>query len=152
MSDEYTSAVLGTTTTIKTLVDGTFRVSIDISPRDAQQAFALFGAPGTQVALARVMPEVALREDRKAMADDQKPRGGALCKLAGMFCNNAQFLEWLRIRYDPLPQTAEDAATIIRNLCKVESRAELDHDDAAASVFHREFRLPYNAWLDGRNR
>jgi hypothetical protein len=152
MSDEETSVVMGATSGMKMMADGTIRISFDFEPRHGQQAFALFGTPGTPVAVARIMPEIALREDRKAMVDDQKPKGGAVCKLAGMFCNDAKFLEWLRIRYDPLPRTAEDAATIIRNSCGVESRAELDHDQEAEAIFHREFRLPYNAWLDGRNR
>lgn len=58
-------AVSGSTTTIKTMADGTLRVSIDIEPRHAQAAFTLFGAPGTPVALARLTPEAAVAEMRR---------------------------------------------------------------------------------------
>lgn len=146
--DEQPSAISGTTTTIKTLVDGTFRVSIDISPSDAQAAFALFGRPGTPVALARLMPEVAHSQARRdTIAAAEPVKGGALAKLAGQFCENEQFLQWLRLTYDPLPRNAEDAAQIIRQVCKVASRAELDHYQEASQLFHSEFRLPYNDWL-----
>lgn len=149
MSDtEQPSAISGTTTTIKTLVDGTFRVSIDISPVDAQAAFALFGRPGTPVALARLMPEVALSQARKETSEPLK--GGPLSKLAGMFCADERFLTWLRITYDPLPRNAEDAAQIIRQTCGVDSRAQLDHFQEAEQLFHAEFRIPYNAWLQGQ--
>jgi len=37
---------------VKTLADGTLRVSMDVEPRHAQAAFSLFGAPGTPMALA----------------------------------------------------------------------------------------------------
>lgn len=152
MTDEETSAILGVTKTCRTHVDGTIVFQIEVEPRHAAKAFGLFGMPGAQVALARIMPEAALRETRKETEADLKPRGGALCKLAGIFCNDEKFREWLRITYDPLPRTAEDAATIIRNVCGVASRAELDHDEAAAANFHQQFRLPYSAWLDGRNK
>jgi hypothetical protein len=148
--DEQTSAVLGTTTTVKTMVDGTLRISLDIEPRHAQAAFALFGAPGTPVAVARIMPEIAQQQARQEMIAQDKPKGGALCKLAGMFCGDGKFRDWLRLTYDPLPRTAEDAATIIRNVCGVGSRADLDHNEVAANIFHQRFRLPYSAWLDGR--
>jgi hypothetical protein len=143
--DDQPSAIIGTTTTIKTLVDGTFRVSIDISPVDAQAAFALFGRPGTPVALARLMPVVALTRAREETIE--RAKGGALAKLAGQFCGAPQFLEWMRLTYDPLPRNAEDAAQIIRQVCQIESRAELDHSDLAASLFHNVFRIPYNEWL-----
>ena len=53
MAKPDVGAVSGSTTTIKTMADGTLRVSVDIEPRHAQTAFTLFGAPGTPVALAR---------------------------------------------------------------------------------------------------
>ena len=65
MSEEQPQAVTGATTTSRTLVDGTLRVSVDVEPRHAQAAFAMFGAPGTPVALARLTPEAAQDADHR---------------------------------------------------------------------------------------
>ncbi|MEY9435543.1 hypothetical protein [Bradyrhizobium elkanii] len=59
------AAVSGSTTTVKTMADGTLRVSVDIEPRHAQAAFAMFGAPGTAVALARLTPKAAVDDMRR---------------------------------------------------------------------------------------
>lgn len=145
--EEQPGAVLGSTGKVTTMVDGSFRLLITIEPRHAQEAFRLFGAPGTPVAIARIMPEVALRDDRKQQ--EEAVKGGVLAKLAGQFCGDEAFRQWLRMTYDPLPRTADDAAEIIRRVCKVDSRAYLDHLPEAAAIFHNKFRLPYNDWVKG---
>lgn len=152
MNDEEPSAIMGTSCGVKTMADNTLRVSFDIEPRFAQIAFAMFGTRGTPVALARLLPQAALEQSRQETIAQNNPKGGVLTKLAGMFCNDPKFREWLRIQYDPLPQTAEDAAEIIRRTCRIESRSMLDHEPAAANLFHHHFRLPYSAWQDGRNQ
>lgn len=145
MSDEGT-IIQGTTAGVKTMADDTLRITFDVEPRFAQLAFAMFGTRGTPVAIARITPEAAIRQ-----AQRETIKGGPLAKLAGQFCEAEPFRRWLRLTYDPLPRTSEDAATIIRNTCGITSRAELDHISEAADIFHREFRLPYNAWLQEDN-
>lgn len=147
-------AVMGFTTTIKTLVDGTFRVQIDIQPSDAQAAFSLFGTPGTPVALARITPAAAQRQASKEFEQPERQKGGALCKLAAMWCAEEEFhaflshaMKWANSYSEPI--TSEVAANIIRETCGVASRADLDHNDVAAQIFHRDFRLPYQRWLQG---
>jgi prophage DNA circulation protein len=143
--DERPAAILGTTRTVRTTVDGSMIFQVEIEPRHAQAAFALFGAPGTPIGMARLDMQVA-----KAQAQRETAVGGPLAKLAGQFCNSDSFRSWLRRTYDPLPQSADDAATIVRSVCKVDSRAMLDHDEAAAEIFHREFRVPFSAWQQRR--
>lgn len=149
MSDDKTGVVMATTSGMKMMQDGTIRLSFDFEPRHGKDAFALFGAPGTSVAVARIMPEVAQQQARQETAE---VKGGVLAKLAGMWCGDAQFIEWARKRYAPewMIITSSDAAALIYDICKITSRAELDHNEAAAALFHSEFRLPYNAWLQGR--
>lgn len=142
--DENPSAILGVTKTCRTFADGSIVFQVEVEPRHAQAAFALFGAPGTPVAVARIYPEVAQKQAQKEAAH---PVGGTLAKLAGVFCESEPFRKWLRLQYDPLPQTSADAAEIIRKVCKVDSRAYLDHITEAGDTFHIKFRLPYNEWL-----
>jgi hypothetical protein len=45
----------------------------------------------------------------------------------------------------PLDDDAERAAVIVRHVCRViASRAELDHSDAAATIFHERIRKPWH--------
>jgi len=147
MDDDQPSAILGTSSGVKTMADNTLRISFDIEPRYAQQAFAMFGIRGSPAAIARIVPEVAQAQARKQTVDDHKPVGGVLAKLAGTFCGDEDFRRWLRLTYDPLPRTADDAAQIVRQVCRVDSRAYLDHIKEAADIFHEKFRLPYSEWL-----
>lgn len=146
MSAEQPSAILATTSGMRMLADGTIRLSFDFEPRHGKDAFALFGAPGTPVAVARIMPEVAQQQARQEAAEPAK--GGVLAKLAGMWCADELFNKWIAMTHGS--RMSGDAAEFIRMVCRITSRAELDHNEAAAALFHSEFRLPYNAWLQGR--
>lgn len=59
MDTDQPAVVSGSTHTLRTRVDGSLSITIEIEPAHAQAAFALFGAPGTPVALARLTQEAA---------------------------------------------------------------------------------------------
>ncbi|RQV20754.1 hypothetical protein DF039_12465 [Burkholderia cenocepacia] len=77
------------------------------------------------------------------MGAPQKPKGGPLARLAGLWANEPEFLEWMRSIGQPA-NTPLDAAEFIRARCCVESRAELDHDPRAKSRFHQYILGPYS--------
>lgn len=141
------SAVMGASTTVKTMADGSLRLAIDIEPRHAQAAFALFGSPGTPVALARITNEAAVEHDRQAQRDPEpeKPKGGALAKLAGMLCADPEFWKFLTHQFslEEVCEGGEDAAQIVREVCEIESRSELDWHTDAADRFHSLIRGPW---------
>ncbi len=129
---------------VATMADGTLRITCDIEPGNAQAAFALFGAPGTPMALA------ALKVGHAAVTEPaaEKPKGGALAKLAGMWCADPVFQDWLAEQewaatwpYGKTP--TETAANGIRAICGIESRVELDNNPAAEERFQRLIRGPY---------
>lgn len=74
-------------------------------------------------------------------------KGGALSRLAAQLCQNPDFREWLNAQHLSglivSIEGADDAAAVIRSVCSIESRAELDHDDRAARIFHTEIRRPF---------
>lgn len=151
MSDNLPGAVMGVTRTCRTYVDGSLVIQVEVDPRHAQTAFALFGAPGTSVAVAKLDPAVAVAADQKpAEPVKEQPKGGALAKLAGQWCNDHTFWEWLEEEVGRKVASAEDAAGLVRHICMVSSRAELDNDAAAADLFHRLIRRPYADWLEWR--
>ncbi len=74
-------------------------------------------------------------------------KGTRLSKLAAMLCQNPAFQEWLNANQmadlTVTVEGAQDAAAVIRMVCGIESRAELDHNKQAADIFHDKFRRPF---------
>jgi len=85
--------------------------------------------------------------------DEKESKGGALAKLAGMFCQQPEFWgflgAWEGDAIFPIVTNADSAATAIRAICGVESRAELDSSTEAAAIFHEQIRLPFVRWKQG---
>ena len=146
------------TVKISTMADDTLRIVLDISPQHAQEAFALFGVRGSPVVIARLTQEAATATARAEQVAghtsdrvvEEKPKGGDLARLAGQFCANPRFREWLyEIGYDR-DVTADEAAEAIRVTCDINSRAELDHRSDAAEAFHESIRRPFAEWCRAR--
>lgn len=75
----------------------------------------------------------------------EKPKGGALAKLAGMWANEPEFWEWMK-SIDHYAEDAGDAAAFMRAQCVVQSRAELDSVPEAKTRFDMFIRGPYAKW------
>lgn len=142
--DQTLTAIAGTRRTFKELVDGTIRVQIDIDPRFKDEFLERFREIDMPVALAPLVADFERREPQP-----EPDKGGALCKLAGMWCRDEEFRRWLASLHEGEMFTEEDAAEWIRLECDVESRSHLDHDAQAAERFQRSVRLPYMNWLRG---
>lgn len=146
---------------LRTMADGSLRIEVEVEPRDAQAAFAMFGRRGAPMALAALQPGYAAVPDEPAQ---KKPRGGELSKLAGRWCREPAFAQFIRPVYDRAmggdgsdwgDVSAADcggmagyARHCILVLCEIGSRAELDHDAEAAAKFNRIIRAPYMAQRD----
>lgn len=130
------TALMGTFVKVNTMADGTPRVTLDMECTLAELA-ALGVVPGTPFALARITNEAA---QTPPVAD--KPKGGELARLAGIWCNDPMFWRWAKVT------GVVDAVSLVYVVCGIESRAELDHDDAAATKFQELIRLPYMAYMN----
>lgn len=127
---------------IATLADGSLRLTVDVEPTHAQAAFSLFGAPGTPMALAALKVGHAAKSYEPAV--EEKPKGGPLAKLAGIWCNDPEFQAWLTKRGDfAKPLDAESAAEVVRTWCGITSRAQLDCEPLAEGKFQQFIRGPY---------
>lgn len=127
----------------KTMADGTLRITIDVSPIHARDAFGLFGAPDVPMVLGRLVMD---HERKPEPVEPVEMKGGPLAKLAGMWCNDNYFREWVKSKSKRAPDE------FIKNICGIDSKRELDHDDVAALLFHEEIRKPYAAWLERNGR
>jgi len=100
------TAIPCSSVSMRTMADGTLRLSIDIEPVHAQDAFKLFAAPGTPAAIAALsngylsknsenLNTSVERVHKTLEIKHEKPKGGALARLAAMWCNDPNFWEWL---------------------------------------------------------
>lgn len=142
------SAIPCSSVSMRTMADGTLRLSIDIEPANAQDAFRLFAAPGTPAAIAALQVGYAAAGEPsvKDSLTPETPKGGALAKLAGMWCADKTFQAWLETDPDNAAPNESGATLCLYALCEIESRRELDHDLAAAERFNRLIRGPYMKW------
>lgn len=142
------SALEAASAGVKDMADGSLRITIEFDPRFAKEAFALFGARGTPLAIAALKVGYAAAPNIEAPPNNapniEKPKGGALAKLAGMWCNDPEFMDWMEAA------DSYGAAENIRVICEIDTRAELDHDPVAAEKFHRLIRGPYQKHLIAR--
>ena len=130
-----------------TLSDGTLRYVVDIAPKDRVAAAELFGEPGSPMVLARLTQEAAIQSAQAETIAAEKPKGGAMAKLAGQWCNDFKFWEWMETIGPEGVADKQTAAAWLYAICEIDSRAVLDHDPKAAEKFNRLIRLPYMAYL-----
>lgn len=85
---------------------------------------------------------IALDDQDKHQQED-RPR--KLSQVAGAVGESDQFRTWVTETHGHQCETREQAADFIRALCGIDSRAELDTNPAAASVF-RGLLADFDAW------
>ncbi|WP_237673505.1 hypothetical protein [Vreelandella profundi] len=84
------------------------------------------------------------------------PKGGQQARRAAMLCQNKRFGLYLdhrrrqvqALEYRDLPDgthTPEDCADFVRQSCGVDSRAAIDHNDAARAMLDR-IAADYSKW------
>ena len=129
----------------KTMADGTLRITIDVSPIHARDAFGLFGAPDVPMVLGRLVMD---HERKPEPVEPAEMKGGPLAKLAGMWVRDPLFVEWLDTEHG----IDESPDELIKSSCNIASKRELDHNPRAAEAFHELIRKPYAAWLERNGR
>ena len=143
---------------VKDMADGSLRITIEFEPRYAKDAFALFGARGTQVAIAALkdgsfLSQAAPVPDMVIPTTEPKTRAhmGDVCYRAVMWCQEPSFWAWANsVTHAGIffyVNNKDDARAFVIELCKVDSRKELDTDNEANKTWHRLIREPYSRYL-----
>jgi hypothetical protein len=128
---------MGTFVKLQTMADGTPRIVLEMQCGLTEIA-ALNLVPGAPFGLARLAPGAQPKQE------EEKPKGGELARLAGIWCGQPTFWKWLGVAGEA------DATQAIYDRCRVSSRVDLDHDDHAAMRFQELIRLPYMAYMQGK--
>lgn len=93
------------------------------------------------------------------MTDAAQIKGGKLARNAAFMCQNPEFRLWLdrrrsakfNMKIEDGTHTEEDAKEFILRACGIASRAELDHNAAAAKMFYKIQKL-FNQYLRRLNQ
>jgi hypothetical protein len=143
------SAIEAISRTVKTMADGTLRLTVDISPVHAQDAFSMFGMPDVPLALARLNIQASQeRAQEETIAKEKKEPLTGLALLAVQWCQEPNFWKWINENWDIKPVTDEKGAkVVICSWCEIDSRKELNTDTQAAATFQQDIRAPYMQWL-----
>jgi hypothetical protein len=128
------------------MADGSLRITLEFDPRYAKDAYALFGARGTPVAIAALTVDASTQAAQQETIAEPKTKAGELCVMACTFCKEDQFWVWMTRNFNCEVNSEDDAKYLILHVCRIESRKELDTNHYAAERFHIEIRRPYLAW------
>ncbi len=124
------------------------RITLRLSDREELEAFVGMEGRRFMLALVLIGDDETPAEPPAPKAEPEKPKGGELAKLAGMWCNDPEFQKWLTKNQNAkVPYDAETAAAVVRAWCGISTRAQLDHIPLAASHFKHYFRDPYHKHL-----
>ena len=114
------SVIAATTRQVKTMADGTLRISLDVEPGDAADAFALFGSPGVAAAIARLTDDASRGRLAQRAIDQDTGRYGAQARIlfqSSFFRSpvvwravgtDDEFLAWLRTQ--PCAKTGQQSS------------------------------------------
>lgn len=124
----------------------------DASDLDAFRAMTV--RKGNQAGQRMMAVFVEIGDDEQPVppqpAEPQEDRkGGPLARLAVIWANDIKFRYWASGQYNTSIGDPEVAADFIRTMCGIASRAELDHNPRARTLFDQHFRIPYNRYLQG---
>ena len=147
------SAIPAASVSLKTMADGTLRMTFDIEPTQAKDAFSLFAAPGTPVAIAALQVGYAAKSDMEIPISEKEPIG-PLCKWLVLRCKEPEFWAWINEEFWPKGEVItnpEEAADWAKSYLRVDSRKEIDGDPVVEEVFHKRVRQPYQKWLVRRS-
>lgn len=150
------AAIPATSYTSRVLVDGTLAMVIHFEPADREAAMKAYGAPGTPMGTAPL--RIGAQQEAEAKpekpdtpAADDRPKGGVWSQWLAIRCGEPEFQEWLAAREPEIwwglakkhPSETERAAELVRMLCIVKSRADIDNDPEARARFQERIRGPW---------
>ena len=90
-------------------------------------------------------------DDTPKPQEADKPKGGTLAQSAGVICGTEEFQRFASERanlWDSGLSLAQNAAEYVRQFCRVNSRADLDHSPTAKQMFG-QLMADYRAWQQG---
>lgn len=123
------------------------KVTFWLSSPDDLEAFRALTVRKGNTAGHRFMAALVEIGDDEQPKEPEKPKGGELARLAGIWCADPRFWAWIETVSEGYVTNEAEAADWVRQACDVTSRADLDHDKAAGDYFHQLIRRPFTDYL-----
>jgi hypothetical protein len=140
--------IQATSVNVKTMADGTLRLSVDISPTESIKAFQLFGMPGAPLVIGRFTQQAAVEQAQ----EETVMKGGFMANWIAMRCNEPVFRKFLDYKYydnADFVDSYEFADEVVKSLLEIESKKEVDNSKEIQEKFHKLIRIPYSEYLAG---
>jgi len=139
---------------VKDMADGSLRITIEFDPRYAKEAFALFGARGTPLAIAALKDGYAQQIDTspERVQKSAKNELGPLSYWLVLRCKEDEFQRWIWNTFDYLPGGPDEkhCSHTVRLVCQVKSRKDIDGNPDAESLMNLHILGPYMKHLQAR--
>lgn len=139
-------AITGTRRTMKELADGTLRITVDIDMQ-FKDVFLTNFPIDIPIAIVRMSQEASAQQLRNNIVT-QENRMNGLGLLAVRWCKETFFWEWLEDNYGEDIDSEEAASDMIKAICKIQTRRELNTNVPAAEFFNKHIRIPYMNFLE----
>lgn len=159
MSDEPQAVVVAASTkSARTTVDGGLTITFEIAPADVAKAFAAFGLAGSTVAITPITKDAARAKTQADYAGGDQPpsvtKPERFTQLkpsnqAALRCQEPEFWKFLSKRLPGNIVSEKAAAAVLRELCQIASRSELDRDPEKAAIW---MRLEADYWAEQHGR
>ena len=144
------TAIAAVSRNVKTLADGTLRLTIDIEPNNAQEAFKYFGMPDVPMAIARLTQEAAIEHAQTETINE--PKGGLLSQWLAIRCGEPvfwRFIEFAGGLNEGWIKSFESCDAEVKLYLQIQSKKQIDNKDEIKSRFDKMIRLPYMDWVAG---
>lgn len=91
-----------------------------------------------------------LTDDDEDDVPDEKRKTQRLSNVAAMYCRSEDFQEYCKAGSinGARAYSEEDCAELVRDVCGIASRSELDDNERAAELFHQRIRVPFARWME----
>jgi hypothetical protein len=139
-------AITGTRRSMKELADGTLRVTVDIDMQ-FKDVFLTNFPIDIPIAIVRMTQEASAQQLRNNIVT-QENRMNGLGLFAVRWCKETFFWEWLEDNYGEDIDSEEAASDMIKAICKIKTRRELNTNVPAAEFFNKHIRIPYMNFLE----
>ncbi len=128
------------------------KVTFWLSSPDELEAFRALTVRKGNTAGHRFMAAlVEIGDDEKPVEPEPKaPRAqmGDACYWTVMRCQESQFWDFLTDRFEGATvRSSVEAAEVVKHVCSVNSRKDLDTNQAALMLWNNEIRKPYSEYL-----
>ena len=133
------------------MVDGTLRLTVDISPLHAQAGFALFGMPDEPIVLARLTQKDVVQKAQNETIQEAELNGGFVSQWLTTLCQEPKFWDFVEANFInggkmTTCNNAHECDVWVKQCLGIISKKELDNDKEAEKRFQDMIRLPYLEW------